>query len=83
MKHFKEWPKWMQIQECILLFFVILYIIGIVTGGLFTSFYGAIALLVVSIITALISLFKRRFLLALCNLLIGLASFLLYVSLPV
>ena len=83
MNYLKSLPRWMQIQEIILLGFIILYAVGILTGGLFTSFYGTIALGIVSTITTLISLIKKQFLLSLINFAIGVGGFLLYISLPV
>lgn len=83
MNRFKSWPKWMQIQEIIVLCFVILYILGIVTGGLFTSFYGMMALGVVGSITAIISLIKKQFLIGLINFALAFLGFIIYINIPV
>lgn len=80
MNQLKSMPKWMIIQQIILLGALVLYAIGLLTRGLFTSFYATIFLCFLGLVTAATSLLGKHWLISLINLAIAAAGFLLYIS---
>ena len=80
MNHFKPMPKWMIIQQVILLGILVLYGICLLSGGLFTSYYATILLSVVGIITVITALLGKQWLISLINFAVAAAGFLLFIS---